>query len=101
MTQASSTPNVDDLEIENIDSEQKDAEITPLNYDLSIYPADFTLEVLYQKWQNKDIVIPQFQRAFVWNIVQSSRLIESIMMGLPIPPIFLYIQDDQTNLVID
>lgn len=93
--------NIDDLEVEPIESEEKDSEITPLDYDLSIYPADFTLEVLYQKWKNKDIVVPQFQRGFVWNIVQSSRLIESIMMGLPIPPIFLYIQDDGTNLVID
>lgn len=93
--------NPDDLEIEQIESEERDSDITPLNYDLSIYPADFTLEVLYQKWKNKDIQIPKFQRGFVWNIVQSSRLIESIMMGLPIPPIFLYVQNDNTNLVID
>lgn len=91
----------DDLEIEDIESERKDNEITPLNYDLSIYPTDFTLEVLYQKWQNKDITIPKFQRGFVWKIGQSSRLIESIMMGLPIPPIFLHIQDDGTSRVID
>ena len=96
-----SSHNSDDLEIEQIESEERDNEITPLNYDLSIYPADFTLEVLYQKWKNDDIKIPKFQRGFVWNIVQSSRLIESIMMGLPIPPIFLYVQDDNTNLVID
>jgi len=90
-----------DLQIENIESEVKDAEITPLAYDISIYPADYTLEVLYQKWTNKEIVIPKFQRGFVWTMLQASRLIESFMMGLPIPPVFFYIQADQKYLVID
>lgn len=90
-----------DIQIEKIESEVKDDEITPLEYDITIYPADYTLEVLYQKWNNDEIVIPKFQRGFVWTIVQASRLIESFMMGLPIPPIFFYIQADQKYLVID
>ena len=92
---------VDDLQIEEIDSELRDEETTPLEYDITVIPADYTLEVLYQKWQNKEIVIPSFQRSYVWKIVQASRLIESFMMGLPIPPVFFYVQPDQKNLVID
>ncbi len=91
----------DDLQIEKIESDQLDDEETPLAYDITIIPADFTLEVLYQKWKNSEIVIPVFQRSYVWNIVQASRLVESFMMGLPIPPVFFYVQPDQKNVVID
>ena len=93
--------SLDDVEILQLESELKDSELTPLKYDISIIPADYTLEVLYHKWNAKEIVIPQFQRSYVWNIVQASRLIESFMMGLPIPPVFFYVQDDEKNLVID
>lgn len=91
----------DDLEIEPIKSEIQDGDNTPLVYDISIYPADYTLEVLYNKWHAQDIRAPKFQRDFVWSRSQSSRLIESFMMGLPIPPIFLYEQPDHTFLIID
>lgn len=91
----------DELELTNTEGEANDEELTPLTYDISIIPADYTLEVLYSKWNKKEIVIPKFQRSYVWNIVQASRLIESFMMGLPIPPVFFYIQLDQKNLVID
>lgn len=90
-------------EFEHIESEIEDSESAgQVNYDISTYPADFTLEVLCNKWKKGDIVIPDFQRKFVWKVNQSSKLIESFMLGLPVPPIFLYI-DKKTakNLVID
>lgn len=95
------TSNIDNIEIKQTEDETKDDENTPLSYDITNYPADYTLEVLHQKLKNKEIIIPTFQRGFVWNLVQSSRLIESFLMGLPIPPIFLYIGSDEKYLVID
>lgn len=72
-----------------------------LRYDIVTFPADFTLQVLYQKWNDGDITIPKFQRSFVWDVPRASRLIESIMMGLPVPPIFLYLDGKNKYLVID
>jgi hypothetical protein len=89
------------LPLVELADEEKGEELTPLEYDISVFPADFTLEVLYQKWNNKEIVIPKFQRSYVWKLKQASRLIESFMMGLPIPPVFFYIGSDQKYLVID
>lgn len=62
----------------------------PAQYHIFTYPADFTLEVLRQKWLNKEIGIPDFQRAFVWKLVQSSRLLESFLVGLPIPLVYVF-----------
>src|SRR5437016_5133707 len=75
---------------ENIPSEVEDRESSPVSFDIVTYPADFTLLGLYEKIDSKEIVIPKFQRKFVWKQKQSSRLIESFLLGIPVPPIFLF-----------
>lgn len=79
-----------DLELESITSEDEDYESAPPDYEISTYPADFTLEVLHSKWRSNEIRIPDFQRRFVWKQVQASKLIESFLVGLPVPSVFLY-----------
>ena len=91
-----------DLELEPITSEDEDYESTPPDYQITTYPADYTLEGLHQKWEKNEIVIPEFQRGFVWKQVQSSKLIESFLVGLPVPAVFLYSErESQKYLVID
>lgn len=42
-------------------------------------------------YENREIVInPEFQRLFRWNISQKSKLIESLLLGIPLPPIFVF-----------
>ena len=90
--------------IESVTSEREDAEFGPgpTTYDISVYPADFTLQGLYDKWRSDTIRLPHFQRQFVWTISRASRLIESFLLGLPVPGIFLYKErETQHFLVID
>ena len=92
----------DGIDIEKIPSEEIDGESSPPDYHISTYPADYTLEVLHQKWSKDEIKIPEFQRNFVWTQTQSSKLIESFLIGLPVPAIFLYTERrSQDYLVID
>ena len=79
-----------DLELEPIVSEDEDYASAPPSYQITTYPADFTLEVLHQKWRNDEILVPDFQRRFVWKQVQASKLIESFLVGLPVPAVFFY-----------
>src|SRR6266446_6156294 len=96
------TAKPNDIEFERIPSEEEDYESAPPAYEINTYPADFTLEVLHQKWKNGDIEIPRFQRQFVWKQVQASKLIESFLIGLPVPAVFLYTERlSQRFLVID
>ncbi|RJS47425.1 DUF262 domain-containing protein [Nocardioides cavernaquae] len=44
---------------------------------------------------------PEFQRIFRWKAEQKSRLIESILLGIPIPPIFVSQREDGVWDVID
>jgi len=90
------------LEIEKIESEVQDAEAGPVKYKVSQYPADFTLKGLHDKWKAKELIVPPFQRKFVWKINQASRLIESFLLGLPVPGVFFYKErDTQRFLIID
>ncbi|XVJ51409.1 MAG: DUF262 domain-containing protein [Vampirovibrio sp.] len=53
-------------------------------------------------YRDGDIVInPKFQRFFRWDLLTKSRLVESIFLGLPIPPLFMYIDSDGRWEVID
>ncbi len=73
----------------------------PFTYSITSYGADFTLDGLVRRIQDGDIIVPSFQRGYVWNQKQASLLIESFLIGLPVPGIFLSQEEDQTLLVID
>ncbi len=77
------------LEVEETDVPD-DEEALNIRYDIMSYPADYTLQVLYEKLTSEQIIVPDFQRNFVWSQTQASRLIESFLLGLPIPQVFLY-----------
>lgn len=71
-------------------------------YTISGYGADFDVEGLVRRLDRGDIEIPEFQRTFVWNLKRASRFVESLLIGLPVPGIFLYRdKGSQTLRVID
>lgn len=52
--------------------------------------------------ERKELVIdPDFQRNDVWSAKQSAELVESILMGIPIPTIYLFEMKDGTKQVVD
>lgn len=95
--------NENENDIENIASEKEDQESEPEGFEVLTYPADYTLEGLFFKYEKKALIIPGFQRKYVWTIKQASRLIESFLLGLPVPAVFLYadVSDSNKLLVID
>ena len=46
-------------------------------------------------------ILPDFQRLFRWTPEKKSSFIESILIGIPIPPVFAYEKDDGTWELID
>ena len=71
-------------------------------FSISSYGADYTVDSLVKRMRGGAFKIPQFQRKFVWTLKHSSKFIESLLMGLPVPGIFLYKEaDTNEHLVID
>lgn len=92
----------EDVPFDDPRSELEDRASSPPRYTIATYPADFTLEVLHSQWASGDIQIPNFQRGFVWSQNQASKLIESFLVGLPVPGIFLYTdRQSERYFVID
>lgn len=57
---------------------------------------------LINMYRDEEIDIhPEFQRAYRWGIDQKSKLIESILLGIPMPPIFIFHRRDGIWDVID
>ena len=53
-------------------------------------------------YENKEIDIhPEFQRFFRWSEAQKTNLIESILLGIPIPPVFVSQRKDGVWDVVD
>ncbi len=70
-----------------------------VNYDTKEYP----VEILVQKYmEGKDddtneLFIPDYQRDMAWNQARQSKFIESIILGVPIPSIFVAELHDEEN----
>ena len=96
------------------DDESEQAEAFPATTAISYYGTDFDVDGLVRRLGKGDIVIPRFdpetkvgeslsgfQRRFVWRRFQMDRFIESLLLGFPIPGIFLVQQPDKKMLVLD
>src|SRR3954464_14319462 len=70
-------------------------------YDVTASPNDFNIGTIFNFIESGSLRIPAFQRNYVWEIKRASKLIESILIGLPIPQIFLYEKARNEFHVID
>src|SRR5690606_33664892 len=51
---------------------------------------DISFGELINLYKNDELIIqPEYQRLYRWNIKQKTAFIESILLGIPIPPIFV------------
>lgn len=63
---------------------------------------DPEIESLYGKYKRGKLVVQSdFQRYFVWDTKKSSRLIESVLLDIPLPVIYLAEEQDGKEYVID
>ena len=96
------TPFVDDEDDVEIVAGYSDETVGIQEYSISSYGIDYDVEGIVRRLKKDDIEIPRFQRGSVWDKNRSSRFIESLLLGLPVPGIFLYrVRGDQKQLVVD
>lgn len=76
-------------------------EIIERSKKISFYTTEYTVELLAQKMKSGEYDIPSYQREFNWDLVRKSKFIESLIMGLPIPFLFLWQKEDGKLEVVD
>ena len=93
-------------EAEESDAEQDIPGIE--RYEIGFYGTDYPVDALYKRLSSDndaaegDIFIPDFQRGYIWSKKQADGFIESLLLGLPVPGIFLSTdRETQRRFVID
>lgn len=89
-------------------------EIMPITHSITAYGADYPVDTLIQRLKSGDIAVPAFdwisdettevvgfQREYVWPKPKADRFIESLLIGLPVPGIFLVKEASGRSLVLD
>lgn len=93
------------LESEQSGTENTDTEVieetSPYDPDkIKVNSKQFSIKLIEEMIENADIdLAPDFQRNFVWNSVQKSRLIESILLRIPLP-MFYFSEDDEGKISV-
>lgn len=75
--------------------------IEQLEVSVKFLVTDFTVEFLVDKVREEEYFVPEYQRKFVWKAETQSRFIESVLIGLPIPFLFLWQADDGRLEIVD
>ena len=70
---------------------------TVVEYDITTSPRDLTPANIVDMIDSGIIEIPLFQRNYVWDIKKASKLVESLILGLPVPELFFYSEGDENS----
>lgn len=68
-----------------------------IEYDITSSPRDLTPASIVDMVDSGIIEIPLFQRNYIWDIKKASKLIESLILGLPVPELFFYSEGDENS----
>ena len=104
-------PVPDEEEVDDLDELN---EVLPTTYSITSYGADYPVDGLVKRMTQGDIVVPLFrlepeegqstvgfQREYVWSKPQADHFVESLLLGLPVPGIFLVKESNGKHLVLD
>jgi hypothetical protein len=83
------------------DAEAAEQQIAELNKRIEFYITEYSVEILANKMHDGEYVVPDYQRNFTWEDERKSRFIESLLLGLPIPFIFLWEMPDGRLEIVD
>jgi len=101
-----------DVVVEDLDEA---LEVIPHTYSITAYGADYPVDSIVKRMEAGDIIVPRFtwdpdddnseivgfQREYIWPRPKADRFIESLLLGLPVPGIFLVKEQSGRLLVLD
>lgn len=80
--------------------DETEEEVLTFRYEISNYGADYPVDSLVKRLRSETIFVPPFQRRYVWNKIEASKFIESLLLGLPVPGVFLSKEPITNKLLI-
>lgn len=92
----------DDIPLESLELDEEEISDPFDPTEIRIDTRQFTISYLLKKIELNEIELqPEFQRQLVWNNIAKSRLIESILLRIPIPVFYIDARNDKRWVLID
>ena len=97
-----------DIKLASLEEVEAQIKETQVEYNYRI--SDFSIGELMKKFKLKNekinlesedisvLIVPQYQRDFIWAETMQSKFVESIFMGVPIQPLFAFELDEDGNM---
>jgi hypothetical protein len=82
------------------DSEE-DFRYPPAERKLVTQPIDLSVSTLNEQWKNKILMLSDIQREYVWDKGKANRLIESLILNIPIPVLYFAETDEARYEIFD
>lgn len=76
-------------------------QIVELSKRIEFYITEYSVELLANKMNKREFVVPPYQRAYTWEPERKSRFVESLLLGLPIPFLFFWEMSDGKLEIVD
>ncbi len=70
-------------------------------YNITSFGTDLSYREIVSMYKEGDLEKPELQRKYVWTKKEASKFIDSILLGLPVPSIFLAKTKDDKRLIVD
>jgi len=91
----------EDQIVDVLTDEQNDYYSNDDLYNITSWGADLSFRELIAQYEEGALLKPELQRHYVWDKPEASRFIDSVLLGLPIPSIFLAKTVEERMLIID
>ncbi len=88
--------NEDDIENDGKNINIDDLLNTKISYKTKVMDIESVLNAL----KRGDYILPKYQRKYVWEKAQASNLILSLIKNIPIPPLYLYYDNNTKKYVV-
>jgi Protein of unknown function DUF262 len=62
---------------------------------------DLSVQTLADEWEAESLYLPEIQREYVWDNPRASRLVESLLLNIPIPVLYFAETDDAKWEIFD
>lgn len=89
-----------EVDFETLSAEIDDDYSDDSLFNISSWGADLSFRELISMYDENELLKPELQRKYVWDRNEASRFVESLLMGLPVPSIFLA-KSGSSKLIVD
>lgn len=82
----------EDEQSEPVEFSVTERKLVTQSYDLSV-------ATLIEQWNDEILIVPPIQREYVWNNMKASRLVESLLLNVPIPVLYFAESGDAYEII--